>query len=136
MPRRALPVALALAAVISGCGAAGSSSGNFKGDEKAVADQVEKLQSAGQSGDAKQICDEVLSRALRDQIAAEGSTCQTQLDLALDDADDFDLTVEDVAISGNTATAKVRGRVGDGDQVRTMKFVREGQDWRASSFGG
>jgi hypothetical protein len=136
MPRRALlAIVVALAAVLSGCGAATSSSGDFKGEEKRVADQVEKLQSAGQTGDAKELCDEVLSRSLRDQLAAEGSTCQTQLDLALDDADDFDLTVEDVTIDGDTATARVRGRVGDGDQVGTLKFVREGQDWRASSFG-
>jgi hypothetical protein len=135
MSRRALLAAAALAAVLSGCGAATSSSGDFQGEEKRVADQVEKLQSAGQTGDAKELCDEVLARSLRDQIGAEGSTCQTQLDLALDDADDFDLTVEDVTIDGDTATAKVRGRVADGDQVRTLKFVREGQEWRASSFG-
>jgi hypothetical protein len=135
MPRRALLVILLLAAAVSGCGAATDSSGDFQGEEKRVADQVEKIQSASQSGDAKEICDEVLARSLREQIAAEGSTCQTQLDLALDDADDFDLSVEDVTISGNTATATVRGRVGDRDQVRTFEFVREGQGWRASSFG-
>jgi hypothetical protein len=135
MPRRALLAALLLAAAVSGCGAATDSGGDFKGEEKRVADQVEKLQSAGQAGDAKKICDEVVARSLREQIAAQGSTCQTQLDLALDDADDFDLTVEDVSISGGTATAKVRGRQGDGDRVQTFEFVREGQDWRASSFG-
>jgi hypothetical protein len=135
MPRRPLLVAFLLAAVVSGCGATTDSSGDFQGEEKRVADQVEKLQSAGQAGDAKEICDEVLARSLREQIAAEGSTCQTQLDLALDDADDFDLSVEDVTVDGNTATAKVRGRVGDRDQVRTFEFVREGQGWRASSFG-
>ena len=37
---------------------------------------VEKLQTAGETGDAKAICDEVLAAALSDQIKAAGSTCE------------------------------------------------------------
>ena len=42
---------------------------DFEGEEKAVADQVEKIQSAGEARDAKQLCDEVLATELRDAIA-------------------------------------------------------------------
>ena len=94
-----------------------------------------KLQEAGEAGDAKEICDEVLARSLREEIAAEGSTCQTELDKALKDSDDFELTVEDVAIDGTTATVKVRGRERDAERVRTFEFVREGSNWRAASLG-
>ena len=86
-------------------------------------------------GDAKEICDEVLARSLREDMAAQGSTCQTEIDKAIKDSDDFDLAVEDVAINGTTATARVRARQRDGEAVRTFEFVREGSDWRASSLG-
>ena len=55
--------------------------------------------------------------------------------MAIKDADDFDLDVEDVTIDGNQATAKVKGRDGDEDRVREFEFVREGRDWRATSLG-
>ena len=101
--------------------------GDFEGEEKAVADQVEKLQSAGETGDAKVICDEVLASALREQIQAAGSTCEQELDKAIKDADDFDLDVEDVTIDGDQATAKVTGKADGKDQVRDFEFVREGK---------
>jgi hypothetical protein len=129
--RRAPVIALLLlAAALAGCGTSSSSGGSFAGEEKQIADQVGELDSAGRAGDAKKICDEVLARALRERLTAAGTTCQTEVDKAVKDADDFDLTVEDVAITGDKATARVRGRGG----VRTLGFVREGSDWRASSL--
>jgi len=131
--RRASAIALvSLAGALAGCGATDSSGGSFAGEERRIADQVEALQSAGESGDAKKVCDEVLARSLRERVAARGSTCQTELDKAIKDADDFDLTVEDVAITGNRATARVRGREG----TRTLQFAREGASWRVSSLRG
>jgi hypothetical protein len=135
MPRAVLAVPLVLALLVAGCAGASSSAGKFQGDEKSVAEQVEKLQSAGEKGDATVICDDVLAKQLRDQIQVTGSTCEQELDKALKDADDFDLDVEDVTISGNRATAKVRGRIGDAKRVRDIQFVREGRDWRATNFG-
>jgi hypothetical protein len=57
------------------------------------------------------------------------------MDKAIKDADDFELDVEDVTISGDKATAKVKGRDRDEDVVRDFEFVREGKDWRATSLG-
>ena len=133
MPRAALAVPLVLAALASGCTGNGSSAGKFQGEERKVADKVEKLQSAGQTGDAKTICDDVLAKRLRERIQAAGSDCERELDKALKDADDFDL--EDVTVTGNSATAKVKGRDGDGKRVRDFRFVREGTDWRATDIG-
>jgi hypothetical protein len=135
MPRALLAVPLVLAALAAGCGASSSSAGAFEGEEKRVADVVEKLQSAGETGDAAEICDEVLASELRDQIQAAGADCEQELDKAIKDADDFELEVEDVTISGNSATAKVRGRDDGEERVRDFEFVREGRDWRATSLG-
>jgi hypothetical protein len=134
--RRPLAVlALALALLASGCAGGGSSSSDFSGEEKKVADVVEKLQSAGETGDAKEICDDILARSLSDQIKAAGSTCEQELDKAIKDADDFDLDVEAVTVTGNTATAKVKGRDRGTDRVRTFQFERDGSSWRATNLG-
>ena len=135
MPRAFLAVPLVLAALAAGCGASTSSAGDFEGEERRVADVVEKLQSAGETGDAAEICDEVLARQLRDEMQAAGANCEQELDKAIKDADDFELEVEDVTISGDTATAKVRGQDQGEERVRDFEFVREGNGWRATSLG-
>ena len=128
-------VLLALAALASGCAGGASSSSDFSGEQKQVADVVEKLQSAGETGDAKEICDDILAPSLSDQIKAAGSSCEQELDKAIKDADDFDLTVESVTVNGNTATAKVKGRDRGADRVRTFQFERDGSTWRATNLG-
>ena len=135
MVRPALALPLLLAALASGCGANPSSAGDFEGEEKNVAEVVEKLQSAGETGDAGEICGELLAKRLSDQIQETGSTCDQELEKALGDADDFDLEVEAVTVSGTSATAKVKGRIGDRDGVRDLRLVREGADWRLSDLG-
>jgi hypothetical protein len=134
--RRSLAVLpLVLAALASGCAGNASSAGNFQGEEKQVADVVEKLQSAGETGDAKTICDDLLAKSLSDQIKAAGSTCEQEMDKAIKDADDFDLEVQDVTIDGDKATAKVKGRDRGADRVRTFQFERVGSSWRVSNLG-
>jgi len=135
MPRALLAVSVVLAALASGCAGSSSSAGEFEGEERNVAEVVEKLQTAGETGDAAEICDEVLAKAVREQIQEAGSTCEQELEKAIKDADDFELDVEDVRIQGNRATAKVKGRDEDEDRVRDFEFVREGADWRATSLG-
>ena len=137
MRRSLLAVPLALAILAAGCtsGGGASSASDFEGEEKKVADQVEKLETAGEATDAETICTEILSKSFSDQIASAGSSCVDEVDKAIKDADDYSLDVEDVTITGNTATAKVKGKEGGEDQVRTFEFEREGSDWRATSLG-
>jgi hypothetical protein len=135
MRRSLLALPLALAALTAGCAGSASSAGDFEGEEKKVADQVEKLESAGESGDGKAICEDVLAKSLSEQITNAGSSCEEELDKAIKDADDFGLDVEDVTISGNTATARVKGTDNGEDVVRTFRFAREGADWRATDLG-
>jgi len=132
-PLVALP--LVLAALASGCAGGASSSSDFEGEEKKVADVVERLQTAGETGDARAICEEVLATSLSDQIKDAGSTCEQELEKAITDADDFELDVEDVTIQGGKATVKVKGREGGAEKVRTFEFEREGSSWRATSLG-
>jgi hypothetical protein len=119
----------------AGCSATGAtSSSKFSGPQGDVAKVVSDLSTAGQRKDAQKICTQILSQALVRQLDAVGTSCQQEMKKAIDDADDFDLTVQRVTIRGNQATALVkRGKKGP---TATFRFVREGGGWRATSFGG
>jgi hypothetical protein len=135
MRRSLAAVPLVLAALAAGCNSGASSTSDFEGEEKRVAEVVEDLQSAGETGDARAICEDIVATSLSDRIKAAGSTCEQELEKAIEDADDFELEVEDVTIQGDTATAKVRGQDKGAERVRTFEFEREGSSWRATDLG-
>jgi hypothetical protein len=121
---------------VAGCGAQAdpSSVEKFQGEEKAVAQKVEDLQEAGEGRKPEDICSQILARSLVAQIEAAGVDCADEMEKAIDDADDYDLDVQDVTISGSTATVRVR-RGADGP-TETMEFTRENDQWRATSLSG
>jgi hypothetical protein len=129
---------LAILAVLllAGCGEAQQSSSldKFSGDERAVAQKVEDLQEAGSRRDPEKICTDILAKSLVEQIETAGASCADELKKAIEDADDYNLEVRDVTITGSEATATVRQ--GDDGPTETMKFMREGSDWRATSLSG
>jgi hypothetical protein len=126
---------LLAAFALAGCGAGTTSSAeNFQGAEKAVATQVEELQEAGQARKPEDICADILSRRLVQELEAAGTTCNEEMERAIEDADDFELDVRDVTVTGNTATARVRR--GEDGPVRTFEFARENGQWRATSLSG
>ena len=131
---RLLP--LVLAAVLAGCGQAPTSANDFKGSEKAVAQTIEDLQSNAQNRKPSAICRDVLSTGLADKLKSSGSDCAGEIEKVTGDADDFELKVTDVTVTGNTATAKVEARRGDDKNASTtFSLVREDGDWRLSDLG-
>jgi hypothetical protein len=119
--------------VLSACGAAESSAEDFEGQEKAVAEAVEDIQDASASSDAEQLCRDLLARSYVRRIA-QGGRCEDELADALDDADDSELDVVDVTVSGTSARAVVRGARTNDDRRAVMSFVREGGRWRANAI--
>ena len=131
---RTLP--LVLAAAIAGCGQAASSAGDFKGDKKDVADTIEQLQTSAQSRKPEDICSEVLSRSLVEKLKSAGNDCVDEMEKITGDADDFELDVTAVTISGATATARVKARKGaKDDAVTTFTLAREDEQWRLTDLG-
>jgi hypothetical protein len=132
-PRALVPIVLS-ALVATGCGAAESST-SFEGQEKEVADVVEALQGSAERSEAEEICTDLLTEELQKTVSAGKLTCAAEMEKALDDADAFELEVQDVSVSGQSATARVKGTdEGDG-VIRTLELVNEGGAWRISSFG-
>jgi hypothetical protein len=123
--------------LLAGCGAEQESSSveRFKsGDERAVAQKIEDLQEAGSRRDPERICAEILAKSLVEELEAAGASCTDEMKKAIEDADDYELDVREVDVSGGTATATVRQ--GDDGPTETMEFTREGGDWRATSLSG
>ena len=132
--KRALPIVLVLA--LAGCTQQETSSNDFEGTEKGVAEAIEDLQANAQSRKPEAICSDNLSRELADKLKAAGSDCTSEMEKITSDADDFQLDVKDVSVSGNTATAQVTTRRGkDKDATVTFSLVREDGEWRLNDLG-
>jgi hypothetical protein len=130
--KRFVPAVLAVLA-LSGCAQAQPSSvDKFTGAEAEVAQKVEDLEKAGKANNPDDICSDILAKALVDQLKAGGTDCSTEMKKAIEDADDFDLEVLDVNVTGTTATARVRR--GDDGPTETMEFTRENKQWRATAL--
>jgi len=129
-------VALALLLVaVAGCGAQSQSSSADKftdPDQKAVAEKIEDLETAGRRGQADDICKEILAKTLVSQLDAAGTDCATEMQKAIDDATQFDLNVVKVTVNGNDATAEVKQ--GDDGPTETMTFTKENGSWRATAL--
>lgn len=128
----------ASALTLSACGSTTKDSAtDFKGDQKAVAQAVEDLQSASRKGDETKICTDLLAPALLTKIkAAQKAGCEPALKTALKDVDSYELTVKKVAISGTTATATVTDDVGkNDDRTSTLTLVKVGNAWKISELG-
>src|SRR3954447_106913 len=120
---------------VAGCGAQApsSSADKFKDpDQKAVAQKIEDLASAGRRGKPDDICSDILAQSLVTQLNAAGTDCATEMQKAIEDANEFDLQVQKVTVNGDTATAEVKQ--GDKGPTETMQFTREKNDWRATSL--
>jgi hypothetical protein len=129
-----LPLALLAALVLGGCTQQPTASNDFEGDEKAVAQVVLDLSDDAQRGRQAHVCGEILSEALREKVAGD-SSCDREVEKAFDDADTALIEVDDVSITGETATAVVHSEDRGKEIRRTFELVREDGDWRIDSFG-
>jgi hypothetical protein len=125
---------IAGALLLAGCGGEASSAGEFEGEQRAVAEAVEEIQTAAERRDAEKLCRELLAKDLRDKAADAGTSCDKAMEKAVEDADSFDLDVEKVEVSGTTATVTVNGDAGEKRRSATVEMVKEDGRWRAASF--
>ena len=134
MRRTALALAV-LSLAVSACGAAPADQESkfTNGDQQAIAKLVDELAEAGRAGNAEKICTEILAKQLVDELKTAGGNCETELKRAIDDANDYDLQVTDIKVTGTTATATVRQ--GESKNAATFAFIKEKAGWRASALG-
>ncbi len=111
------------------------STSNFKGEAHAVAQRISDLQSDVSAVNEQKICAQDFSRAARARLSTAGSTCKRALKRQLGSIDDYELTVEKIAVSGATATARVRSVWSGKLRDSTVKLVKEGGSWRVEGVG-
>lgn len=130
--RRALVVLAVLP--LTACGAAQTSSNTkFKGEQGKVAQVVDDLAAAGSGHHPDRICADILSKEIVAELKTAGGDCESEMKAAIEDASDFDLTVQSVKVNGNAATAEVRQ--GKDGKITTFSFVKENGAWRANQLG-
>ncbi len=129
-----LILAVLLALGVGACGSTVSTS-NFKGEAHAVAQRISDLQSDVSALSEQKICEQDFSRAARARLSTAGNTCKQALKRQLGTIDAYELTVEKIAVSGATATARVRGTWGGKLSTNQLKLVKEGGSWRVEGVG-
>lgn len=136
-PTRLAGLLLVLPLALSACGQATKDSANdFQGAQKAIAQTVEDLQSAGRKSDTDKICSKLLAPALVAKIkSASSGTCQKALKDALTDTDSYELQVKKVTITGNTANAVVESSGGNENRTDTLQLVKDGGAWKIATLG-
>jgi hypothetical protein len=135
-PRRASLLA-ALAVLLSvGLAACGNtvSTGSFKGESKAVAERISTFQSDLVAGSEQKLCANDLARAVEVRLRAAGSTCQQALKNQLGAIDDYEMSVQKVAVLHTAATAKVKSTWSGKQRLRTLALVKEGGAWKISEL--
>jgi len=132
---RSIAALCLVALAMAGCGAAPRDSAKeYKGDERAVAAVVERIETAARDNDSAVVCERLLSSSLLAAVRKQGTTCRTGVKDAFRDADSLDLTVDDVEIRSARATAKVGYRSGSKDKTMTLELDREGGTWKISTI--
>jgi hypothetical protein len=106
----------------------------FSGAERAVATTVEDMEDAARDNDGSRLCKKLLSDSLLAAVKDEGINCQTAVREAFRDADSLNLTVNDVSISGRTATAKVTSASGSNEKTDTLELEKTGASWKISAL--
>jgi hypothetical protein len=122
-------VVLLLALSLGACGSVVSTT-NFKGEAHAVAQRISALQSDVTAASEQKICDADFSRAARARLSTAASTCKQALKRQIGSIDTYELTVEEIAVKGATATARVRSMWSGKLRTTTLTLVKEGGSWR------
>lgn len=136
----------AAALAVGGCASpAKDSAKNFSGEQKAVATAVEDFQDAAQKSDEDKICKDLITPALAKTIESAksgngskvGANCADRLHDSLRDADNFEIQVKKVVVSGTSATATVHSQGGHDDFTEQIQLQKTGTPvrWRISALG-
>ena len=99
----------------------------FDGDEANVAAVVDEFAEGGREGDGERVCGEIFSEELAKSVErASKQSCAAEVEENLPE-DEYELTVDDIRIEGDAATATVT----DQDENRSVLYMaKDGDEWR------
>jgi hypothetical protein len=126
------PLLLVLVAcALAGCGDGGPS------DEERIRAALTEFQRATDGKDYAALCDRILAPELVDTVEQIGLPCEQALAKGFEDVDEPRLSVGEVTVDGDTATAQVRSSAkGQPPSEDAVELVKVGDGWRIASLGG
>jgi hypothetical protein len=110
------------------------STGGLTGESKAVAERISSFQSDLTAGDEQKLCADDLARAVQARLRLAGSTCQQALKNQLGAIDDYEMSVQKVAVLHAAATAQVKSTWSGRPRLSTLVLVKEGGTWKIAAL--
>jgi hypothetical protein len=126
--RRPFVAVLAVSGAFAGCGQGPS-------DTDKVHDVVEAFGKASAAKDYQRLCDDLLAPKLVDDVESAGLPCEAALKQGLGSVSSPKLTIGQITVSGDSATADVLSSAqGEKPSRDTLQLVRVGESWRIASL--
>jgi hypothetical protein len=126
--RRPLAALLALAGLLCGCGGGPS-------DTDRVHAVVAAFGQATAAKDYQRLCDRLLAPKLVGQVEQQGLPCEVALKQGLGEVKAPKLTIGQIEVKGDAATADVRSTAaGEAPSRDTLKLVRVNDAWYIASL--
>jgi hypothetical protein len=126
--RRPLAALLALAGLLCACGGGPS-------DTDRVHDVVTAFGQATAAKDYQRLCDRLLAPKLVGEVEQQGLPCELALKQGLGDVKAPKLTIGQIEVKGDSATADVRSTAaGEAPSRDTLKLVRVNDAWYIASL--
>lgn len=130
-------LAACAALALSGCGGgdeadAKNNAERFEGDERQVAEVVDRLGEAAREGDTATICEDLVTAELQTRIReASGTSCAQELEENIVSGETT-FEVESIEVKSDDATAVVVDQEG---RKSRLFMVRDQGDWRITRIG-
>lgn len=122
-----------LATGLAACGST-VSTGSFKGASQAVAQRISDFQNDVTAGEEKKLCNRDLASAVKARLQTAGGSCVQALKNQLGAIDDYELTVNSIAVHGTSATANVKSTWSGKQRNTTLQLVKEGGAWKIAAL--
>jgi ketosteroid isomerase-like protein len=126
--RRPIVAVLAISGAFAGCGQGPS-------DTDKVHDVVEAFGKASAAKDYQRLCDDLLAPKLVSDVESAGLPCEAALKQGLGSVSAPKLTIGEIKVSGDSATADVQSSArGEKPSRDTLQLVRVDDSWRIASL--
>ena len=127
--RRSLVAVFLVGAGFFACGDSGPS------DTEQVHSVVEAFGQATAAKDYQRLCDDLLAPKLVSEVESTGLPCEVALKQGLGDVQAPTLTIGQITVTGDSATADVLSSAqGEKPSRDTLQLVRVGESWRIASL--